>query len=206
MSDQKFGIRIKWLGCACFEMDFGGVTVVNDPWITGNAKTELTWEDVEKCDYITLTHGHYDHTGATKSLQNMTGAKIYATANCTDIANSYKSMAFAFGAIINKFTTDVVVKEGDIITIGDMVVKVIETAGHTKGGACFILGDNIFSGDTLFQTSYGRTDLPTGDFNALEKSLKKLFALEGDYKVYPGHGPYTTLDTERKHNLIKFND
>lgn len=62
MSDQKFGVRIKWLGCACFEMDFGGATVVNDPWITNNAKTELTWEDVEKCDYITLTHGHYDHT------------------------------------------------------------------------------------------------------------------------------------------------
>ena len=62
MSEKKFGLRLKWLGCACFEMDFGGVTVVNDPWITANAKTELTWEDVEKCDYITLTHGHYDHT------------------------------------------------------------------------------------------------------------------------------------------------
>lgn len=54
-------MRIKWLGCACFEMDFGGVTVVNDPWITENQKTELTWETVEKCDYITLTHGHHDH-------------------------------------------------------------------------------------------------------------------------------------------------
>ena len=62
MSDKKFGVRIKWLGCACFEMDFGAATVVSDPWITGNAKTELTWEAVEKCDYITLSHGHYDHT------------------------------------------------------------------------------------------------------------------------------------------------
>ena len=62
MSEQKFGFRIKWLGCACFEMDFGDATVVNDPWITANAKTDLTWEAVEKCDYITLTHGHHDHT------------------------------------------------------------------------------------------------------------------------------------------------
>ena len=62
MAEKTFGLRLKWLGCACFEMDFGGVTVVNDPWITANPKTELTWEDVEKCDYITLTHGHYDHT------------------------------------------------------------------------------------------------------------------------------------------------
>jgi len=59
---DAMGVRLKWLGCACFEMDFGGVTVVNDPWITPNTKTELTWEAVEKCDYITLTHGHYDHT------------------------------------------------------------------------------------------------------------------------------------------------
>ena len=56
-----FGLKLKWLGCACFEMDFGGITVVNDPWITPNAKTDLTWESVDKCDYITLTHSHYDH-------------------------------------------------------------------------------------------------------------------------------------------------
>lgn len=61
MLKHNFGLRIKWLGCACFEMDFGGVTVVNDPWITPNPSTQLTWEAVEKCDYITLSHGHYDH-------------------------------------------------------------------------------------------------------------------------------------------------
>lgn len=59
---ENFGVRIKWLGCACFELDFGGLTVVNDPWITPNKATSLTWEAIEKCDYITLTHGHHDHT------------------------------------------------------------------------------------------------------------------------------------------------
>ena len=62
MLEEKMGLRIKWLGCACFEMDFGGVTVVNDPWITPNVMNDLSWEAIEKCDYITLTHGHYDHT------------------------------------------------------------------------------------------------------------------------------------------------
>ena len=62
MSEQRFGFRIKWLGCACFEMDFGDATVVSDPWITANAKTDMTWENVERCDYITLSHGHFDHT------------------------------------------------------------------------------------------------------------------------------------------------
>ena len=57
----QFGLRLKWLGCACFELDFGEVTVVSDPWITANVRTECTWENVERCDYITVSHGHYDH-------------------------------------------------------------------------------------------------------------------------------------------------
>lgn len=70
-SNQKsFDLRLKWLGCACFEMDFGDITIVNDPWITDNKHTELTWEAVEKCDYITLTHGHYDHTLDIPALVN----------------------------------------------------------------------------------------------------------------------------------------
>jgi len=73
---EKLGVRIKWLGCACFEMDFGGLTVVNDPWITPNEATNLTWEDVEKCDYITLTHGHYDHTLDIPALMEKFGARV----------------------------------------------------------------------------------------------------------------------------------
>lgn len=188
----------------CYVVSSNGVAFVVDP----GAEAERIFDHCNshslKVEGILLTHGHYDHSGAVKKLQNLTGAKIYATADCYDLANSYKSMAFAFGAVINKFDTDVIVKEGDNITIGDMNIKVVETPGHTKGGACFILEDNIFTGDTLFQTSYGRTDLPTGDYVALEKSLKKLFAIEGDYKVYPGHGSNTTLSIERQHNIINF--
>ena len=73
---KKFGARIKWLGCACFELDFGGLTVVNDPWITPNQATELTWEAVEKCDYITLTHGHSDHTLDIPALMEKFGARV----------------------------------------------------------------------------------------------------------------------------------
>jgi L-ascorbate metabolism protein UlaG (beta-lactamase superfamily) len=73
---EKLGVRIKWLGCACFEMDFGGLTVVNDPWITPNEATELTWEAVEKCDYITLTHGHFDHTIDIPVLMEKFGARV----------------------------------------------------------------------------------------------------------------------------------
>lgn len=74
--NDTFGVRIKWLGCACFELDFGGLTVVNDPWITPNEATELTWEAIEKCDYITLTHGHYDHTLDIPALMEKFGSYV----------------------------------------------------------------------------------------------------------------------------------
>ena len=199
-------LEVGKLATNCYVVSSNGVAFIVDPGAdAGEIKNFLDSKSL-KAEGILLTHGHYDHTGAVKNLQDMTGAKIYATADCNDLANSYKSMAFAFGAVMNEFYTDVIVSDGDDITIGDMSVKVVTTPGHTKGGACYILENNIFSGDTLFQTSYGRTDLPTGDYNALKESLNKLFALEGDYNVYPGHGAQTTLDTERKHNLINFDD
>lgn len=74
--NETFGVRVKWLGCACFELDFGGLSVVNDPWITPNEATDLTWEAVEKCDYITLTHGHHDHTLDIPALMEKFGARV----------------------------------------------------------------------------------------------------------------------------------
>ena len=87
-----------------------------------------------------------------------------------------------------------------MVKVGDMEFKVMLTPGHTQGSICFIEKDVIFSGDTLFQGSCGRTDLPTGDWNAIRLSLKRLAALPGDYKVYSGHGPATTLEEERRTN------
>ena len=81
-----------------------------------------------------------------------------------------------------------------------MEFEVLETPGHTEGSICYICKDTIFSGDTLFQGSCGRTDLPTGNWNDIIQSLKKLAALPGDYQVYSGHGPATTLETERRTN------
>ena len=199
-------LEVGKLSTKCYVVSNNGVAFVVDPGAEAEKVKNYADSQSLNIEGILLTHGHFDHAGAVKQLQELTDAKIYATADCVNLANSYKSMAFAMGGIMRKFDADVVVCDGDNITMGDMSVKVIATPGHTRGGACYIVEDNIFSGDTLFQTSYGRTDLPTGDFNALEKSLKKLFAIDGEYKVFPGHGPATTLSTERKHNLINFND
>ena len=95
---------------------------------------------------------------------------------------------------------DVLVNEGDTVQVGQMAFQVLLTPGHTEGSLCFICDNALFSGDTLFQGSCGRTDLETGDWGEIMKSLKRLKVLPGDYHVYPGHGPATTLEAERRSN------
>ena len=95
------------------------------------------------------------------------------------------------------------IKDGDIIPVGNMNIKVIHTPGHTEGGVCYLIEDNLFSGDTLFRGSVGRTDLFGGNFSKLSDSIKnKLFKLDSDIKVFPGHGPMTTIGYEKKYNEI----
>ena len=99
------------------------------------------------------------------------------------------------------YSADRYVKDGEEVELGKMKFKVIFTPGHTCGSVCYICGDTMISGDTLFMGSCGRTDFPTGDWKQMTESLKLLKNLDGDYKVYSGHGPSTTLERERKTNM-----
>ena len=150
--------------------------------------------------HILLTHGHYDHIGAVELVKENYGCKVVAGKDelrvLTDPATNCSM--YCGGPIIIR--PDEMVSDGESVTIGDMKFQVMLTPGHTEGSLCFIIEDNIFSGDTLFQGSCGRTDLPTGDWAAIVRSLKKLRDLPGDYTVYPGHGPSTTLGIERVSN------
>ena len=98
------------------------------------------------------------------------------------------------------FVPDRVFDDGDVIELGSLKIKVLFTPGHTVGSCCFLVNDAIFSGDTLFAGSMGRTDLPTGSSRDMRESLQRLADLEGDDNVYPGHGPSTTLERERRYN------
>lgn len=197
-------IRVGMLVTNCYVVSRDGIAFVVD--VGADAKKVKDYCDNNNLtvEGILLTHGHYDHVGGVQELKSLTGAKIYASEMCHKVANSPYNMATEMGKVMTPFDTDVIVSDGDHITIGDMLVTVIATPGHTAGGVCFVHEDNIFSGDTLFQSSYGRTDLPTASFDDLVKSIHRLFALEGDFKVHPGHGFSTTLDKERKQNLINF--
>lgn len=151
--------------------------------------------------YILLTHGHFDHIIGVKSVKKKYGAQVVISKEDEPMLNSSKlSLAVFCNAPQNNVDADIIVKDGDEITLGETKIKVMATPGHTSGSVCYIAENCIFSGDTLFYCSCGRTDFPSGSPEQMMTSLQKLKALDGDYKVYTGHNNLTTLDFERKNN------
>ena len=141
---------------------------------------------------ILLTHGHFDHVGAVKELVAETGCKVYIHA--ADL--SLPPMITA-GQLYYTHTY----AEGDTISpIEGAQLNVLHTPGHTPGSVCLLLGDQMFSGDTLFEGSCGRMDLPGGDQLQMHQSLNRLVSLQADYHVHPGHGGSTTLAAEKRYN------
>lgn len=147
-----------------------------------------------------LTHGHFDHCGASAQLQK-DGVKVYIHSLDADKLHSDGNGAAFFGVPFDTLTADYTFNDGEELYIEGIEVKVLHTPGHTSGSVCFIIDGKIFSGDTLFYMSIGRTDMFDGDGQKMKQSIKKLFALEGDYEVFPGHSGKTTLEFERQNNI-----
>ena len=154
-----------------------------------------------KIKHLLLTHAHFDHAGNAALLQ-ADGARVYISALDADKLKNGGTLAENFGRKFQPLTADVILKDGDKLSLSGIDIEVIATAGHTDGSLTFKVCDMLFTGDTLFLESVGRTDFPTGDRDEIIRSVKKLFALEGDYKVYTGHEEFTTLEHERKYNLF----
>lgn len=180
----------------------GGKAFVVDPGDGADEIAAYVKERGAETEAVLLTHAHFDHIGAVAALQRG-GAKVIIHAADAPLIGSFKNLAFYAGKKVEKFTPDITVRGGEELTVAGISVHVIHTPGHTAGGVCYVAEDCIFSGDTLFELSYGRTDFPTGSFAELKNSLlNKLFAMKGDYKVYPGHGNPTMLSFEREHNPV----
>ncbi|MFO8085718.1 MAG: MBL fold metallo-hydrolase [Desulfobacterales bacterium] len=152
--------------------------------------------------YIINTHGHFDHVGANSKIKEVKGAQLLIHAQDAPMLDQLSQAAASFGLRSeNSPPPDKTVDEGDIIKFGNISLKVIHTPGHSPGGISLYTKGYVFVGDTLFQGSIGRTDLPGGNFNTLKKSIQsKLFTLEDDTRVFTGHGPETTIGREKRYN------
>lgn len=152
---------------------------------------------------ILLTHGHLDHASAAEALAKEFQVKIYAhEAEKETLEDSRMNLTAAFGAA-KKFRADVFVKDNEVLELIGCKIKVLFTPGHTPGGCCYYFNEQriLFSGDTLFCESVGRTDFPGGSSAALIRSIReKLLDLPDDVKVYPGHMSQTSIGTEKMYN------
>lgn len=178
-----------------------GKCALVDPGFINDELLDIIETEKENLQYILLTHRHYDHILAARKVKELTGAKICIhPKDACGLSSAAFSLACHIGVEQQALTPDFTFVENDKFKLGESTVFVLHTPGHTIGSVCFLVGDCLLTGDTLFRVGQGRTDLPTGNQTQMNASLKLLANLPGDYKVYPGHGKASTLDIERTCN------
>ena len=172
--------------------------VIIDPGFDAEAIAAKIRELGAKPKFMLLTHGHFDHIGAVNGLKKtFPEMKSVILAEDEDICLDPSLISKEIGVVTKP---DMLFADGDIVKLDDLTFRFMATPGHTKGCACIFVEDKIFTGDTLFSRGYGRTDLYGGSTRDMKASLKKIGAIEGDYEIYPAHGPHTTLKTEKYAN------
>ncbi len=166
-------------------------------------KDYIKSQGIENLRYILLTHGHFDHMLGVEKFRQEFSAKVVIHPMDEDKLSSAEKSLYSRFDRDNPFVptgADISVNDGDTLPFGNETIEVIHTPGHTKGGVCYKIRDLLFTGDTLFKGTIGRTDFPDSDENEMLESLIKLDKLDMDYKIYPGHEGVTTLDFEKKAN------
>ena len=154
-------------------------------------------------NFVLNTHGHFDHIMADDEVQKKLGTPIFAHDKDKELIAYLPVQLEIFGITegIEAPEIDNQIEDGDILKLGNYNIKVLYTPGHSQGGVCYLIDDNLFSGDTLFLECIGRTDFPYGNHEQLINSIKtKLLPLDDKIKVFPGHGEETTIGHERKYN------
>ena len=140
---------------------------------------------------IFLTHGHFDHVGAVRSIAADTDCKVYIHESDLSLPSAFTSSPFYHTHTYN---------EGDILQLADLTFQVLHTPGHTPGCVCLLVENHLFCGDTLFAGSCGRTDLPGGNMATILKSLARLRTLDDTISIHPGHGGGSTMAAEKAYN------
>lgn len=208
MKYKQFVVGVFSTNCYLITDENTGKSAIIDPGSVNNRLLcAIDAVGKENLEYILLTHGHFDHIGGVEKIRRLTGAKV---AVCGDDAEMIKNpdlnggYFFGYSSVICK-DADVVLKDNDIIKLGDSEIKVIATPGHTSGGCCYYCEDMLFAGDTLFYEGCGRCDMATADFNQMKKSLRRLVdTLPDETRVFSGHGGGTTILHEKQMNPYLF--
>jgi len=170
--------------------------ILIDPAVFDKQVLEFIKNNQLKIEYILLTHGHFDHISGASDFAKELNAKICLHPDDLSLTQGLaRGLGKIWGYNSKFFQPDILLKDGQQFKIGDLDFKVIHTPGHSPGGVSFYFKKEkiLFSGDTLFASSYGRTDLPGGDEEKILASIKKLLKLPPETKVYPGHGEETTV-------------
>ena len=184
------------------------------PYTKGNVAATTVGENRQEIDnvnlkYILLTHGHFDHIAGIKPINAPMPneeSRPYVLMHKSDMdwvnrVNEYMPMMGMPEITVPKI--DRFVEDGEIIKLGNLEISVIHTPGHTQGGVCYYVENNLFSGDTIFRESVGRCDLPGGDFDKIVESIKtRIFTLPDNTLIYPGHGKPTSVGWEKEHNFF----
>lgn len=175
--------------------------VIFDPGAATQKVLDMIEESGMSVKYIIVTHAHFDHLMSAPFVQDATGAELLI--HKIDAPYITPEHVNRRGYIKEEYKTPVVARElqdGDVITVGDIEIKVMNTPGHTKGSCVFMFEDVMVAGDTLFKDACGRWDLPGGSEDDMMESLRRIHDLDGDFRVLSGHGTPTTLERERNQN------
>lgn len=203
MKISSVAISLLRTNCYLLLDEKSGEAAVVDPGKYNDAVREMLVNNgVKRLKYILLTHGHYDHLFGVAELKRDFGGEV-AIHELDSCCLEEPEKALAKSSIARNFLTtkaDITLKEGSRLSLGDTVISVLHTPGHTDGSICYVFDDVMLSGDTLFCGTVGRTDLPGGDPITMTKTIGRLSRIKEDYRVYPGHEQSTTLSIEQRTN------
>ena len=195
-------ISTKKYGTNCYLLSNAATAIVIDPAEQDERLIAFCKENRDKEQkLILLTHCHFDHIEAVADVKAIWNCPLLIGEDEAEgLLDNRINLSGYWSDTAVSLTPDMTLSDGDVIECGEDSIKVLSTPGHTAGSVCYLLDDILFSGDTLFYRSVGRTDLPTSDRIRLGMSLKRLTKLEGNPRVMPGHGPNTDIESEVDYN------
>ncbi len=199
-------LKLGIIAVNCYLIETDTAAIVIDPGFFSSEIVDFLNSNADKERLILITHSHFDHISGLKQISEAVNVKFgIGIKDNKGLADNSLNLSSRFRPPLESMDADYKYRDDDVFSVGDLKVKVIETPGHTVGSVCYLINGALFSGDTIFYESCGRTDFPGGNMDDLKESFYKLInMLDGETVVYPGHGESTTIKHEIDNNPIGY--